>query len=213
MTLDGRSAHTPARHRLVAPSETLAAALAAEWQAQPERMDPRAMPLTRLTTTVLDLMPTRRGDAIEEAAGFAATDLLCYRAAEPQDLVERQEAAWQPWLDWAMRQHDSPLRSTSSVTAVQQPEASLRSLRAAVERLDDWRLVGLHAATTLTGSIVLGLAMENGALAADTAFELACLDELYEIARWGEEAEQTARHATLRRDLDAAARFMRLLRA
>ena len=101
---------------------------------------------------------------------------------------------------------------SSTVTAVAQPAASLRSLRAAVERLDDWRLVGLHAATTLTGSIVLGLALEEGALAPDTAFELACLDELYEIGRWGEEEEQQRRHAALRRDLAAADRFLRLLR-
>ena len=213
VTLDGRPAHTPARHLLTAPTRVLADAIAGEWREQREEIDPRAMPLTRLATTVLDLMPERRGDAIEEAAGFAGTDLLCYRAAEPRDLAERQQAAWQPWLDWALRQHDSPLAVTDTVTAVEQPPASLRSLRVAVERLDDWRLVGLHAAATLTGSIVLGLAMEAGELGSDAAFELACLDELYEIGRWGEEDEQARRHAALRRDLAAADRFLRLLRS
>ena len=211
--LDGRPAWTPARHLLTLSNRARADAVAAEWRDQPEEVDPRSMPLTRLATTVLDLMPARRGDAIEEVAGFAATDLLCYRAAEPADLVERQQAAWQPWLDWALRQHDSPLHVTDTVTAIEQPAASLRSLRAAVERLDDWRLVGLHAATTLTGSIVLGLALENGDLPADAAFELACVDELYEIGRWGEEEEQRERHTRLRADLAAADGFLRLLKA
>lgn len=211
--LDGRPARTPARHLLAVPNPALAGAVATEWREQPEEVDPRTMPLTRLATTVLDLMPARRGDAIEEVAGFAATDLLCYRAAEPHDLVERQQVAWQPWLDWAMRRHDSPLTVTATVTAVEQPAASLHSLRAVVEHLDDWRLVGLHAATTLTGSIVLGLAMEDEALGPQAAFEAACLDELFEISRWGEEEEQRRRHTTLRRDLDAADRFLRLLKA
>lgn len=211
--LDGRPARTPARHLLTTPNRALADAVAAEWREQPEEVDPRTMPLTRLATTVLDLMPARRSDAVEEAAGFAATDLLCYRAAEPADLVERQRTAWQPWLDWALGQHDSPLLVTDTVTAIEQPAASLRSLRAAVERLDDWRLVGLHAATTLTGSIVLGLALESGELPAGAAFELACLDELYEIGRWGEEDAQRERHARLRADLAAADRFLRLLKA
>lgn len=213
IVLDGRQARTPARHPLTVPTSALAGALAAEWDAQGEEVDPLAMPLTRLATTVLDLMPERRGDAIEEAAGFAATDLLCYRAAEPRDLAERQQAVWQPWLDWALRQHDSPLAVTDTVTAVEQPPASLRSLRAAVERLDDWRLVGLHAAATLTGSIVLALALEAGDLDPEAAFRLACLDELYEIGRWGQEEEQARRHAALRRDLAAADRFLRLLQS
>ena len=211
--LDGRPAHTPARHLLTVPNRALADAVAAEWREQPDEVNPRTMPLTRLATTVLDLMPARRSDAIEEAAGFAATDLLCYRAAEPADLVERQQAAWQPWLDWVLRQHDSSLLVTSTVTAIEQPAASLRSLRAAVERLDDWRLVGLHAATTLTGSIVLGLALESGDLPLDAAFDLACLDELYEIGRWGEEEQQRERQARLHADLAAADRFLRLLKA
>jgi chaperone required for assembly of F1-ATPase len=101
---------------------------------------------------------------------------------------------------------------TDTVTAVDQPAESLRALLAAVERLDDWRLVGLHAAATLTGSIILGLAIEQEALDPEAAFSLACLDELYEIQRWGQEEERQRRHAVLRRDLAAADQFLRLLR-
>src|SRR5687768_5892728 len=120
------------------------------------------MRLTRLATTVVDLMPARRGDAVAEAAGFAGTDLLCYRAASPASLVARQAAIWQPWLDWAEREFDARLAVAAGVMPVTQPETALRALRVPVERLDDWRLVGLHGATTQLGSLVLGLAVERG---------------------------------------------------
>jgi chaperone required for assembly of F1-ATPase len=209
--LDGKPVRTPARRALLAPTEALADALAAEWRAQGAEIEPASMPLTRLATTVVDLMPARRADAIAEAAGYAATDLLCHRAAEPPELAARQHLAWQPWLDWAERRHDAPLRPVVGVVDVGQPPDSLRRLRAAVERLDDWHLVGLHAATTLTGSLILALALERGAVDTSGAFAAALLDELWTIERWGEEPEQQRRHARLRRDLAAAERFLRLL--
>ena len=206
--LDGQPVHTPARHPLALPTACLARAVAEEWDAQGRSIEPATMPLTRLATTVVDLMPTRHGDAVAEAAGFAATDLLCYRADEPPLLVERQHRLWQPWLDWALTRYDAPLVATAGVGPIPQPERALRSLRDAVVRLDPWRLVGVHAATTLTGSLVLGLAVEQGAIDADTAFRAAFLDELFEVERWGLDEEQQHRHAGLRRDLYAAVRFL-----
>lgn len=210
--LDGRPVRTPARQQLILPVAALAAAVAAEWDAQGETIDADSMRLTRLATTTVDLMPARRQDAIDEAAGYAGTDLLCYRAATPASLTARQEAAWQPWLDWAERQYDARLLPAGGIMPVAQPEAALRALQAAVARLDDWRLVGLHAATTLLGSLVLGLALERGAADAATLFEVALLDELFEIAQWGPDPEQARRHARLRADLAAAERFLVLLR-
>lgn len=209
--LDGKPVRTPARHRLILPVASLAAAIAAEWDAQAETIDTDSMRLTRLATTVVDLMPARRQDAIDEAAGFAGTDLLCYRAESPASLAARQEAAWQPWLDWAERQYDARLLPAGGIMPVAQPEAALRALQAAVARLDDWRLVGLHAATVLLGSLVLGLALERGAADAATLFEVALLDELFELSQWGPDPEQARRHARLRADLDAAERFLVLL--
>ena len=209
--LDGRPLRTPARGVLVLPREALARAVAAEWQAQGEQIDTQGMRLTRLATTVVDLMPARRDDAIEEATGYAATDLLCYRAASPASLAARQAAAWQPWLDWAERRFDARLAVASGVMPATQEEVALHSLRAAVDRLDDWRLVGLHAATTATGSLVLGLAMEAGDLDAEAAFAASVLDETFEIEQWGEDPEQAARRDRLRADLEAAATFLALL--
>lgn len=209
--LDGRPILTPTRHPLLMPSAAVAELVADEWRSQGEEVLPDAMPATRLATTVVDLMPARRQDAIEEVIGYAQTDLLCYRAARPGELVAREEAAWQPWLDWAERELDAQLEVAHAIEPLAQSEASLRALRLAVEGMDDWRLVGVHAATTLMGSLVLSLAMARGWLDAKTGFEVALLDELFEIEQWGEEAEQQRRHARLRRDLEVAERFLHCL--
>lgn len=211
--LDGKPVRTPARRLLVLPDLRLAEAVAAEWAAQQEAVDAGSMRLTKLATTVLDLMPERRGDAVAEAAGYGGTDLLCYRATSPRSLAERQARTWQPWLDWAERQYDARLVSAAGVMPAEQDPVALRALRTAVERLDDWRLVGLHAAVTSTGSLVLGLAIERGALTTEAAFDAALLDELYETEQWGEDAEQTARHARLRADLAATERYLQILRS
>ena len=209
--LDGKPVRTPARHMLVVSTGGLADALAAEWDAQQDRVDPDSMRLTQLATTVIDLMPARRFDAVAEAVGYAGTDLLCYRAVSPESLAVRQAEAWQPWLDWAERQYDARLMPAAGVMPVVQDPVAVWAFSTAVERLDDWRLVGLHAAVTATGSLVLGLAIERGALTAHDAFAAALLDELFEIEQWGEDPEQSARHARLRADLTAAEQFLRLL--
>lgn len=206
--LDGRPARTPARRPLAMPGEPLAQAVAAEWRAQGERIEADGMRLTRLAISVVDLMPARRPDAVAEAAGYAGTELLCYRATSPASLVERQARVWQPWLDWAERRYDARLVPVAGVMPAAQPEPALKALRAAVERLSDWRLIGLHAAATLLGSLVLALALERGVIAAEAAFAAGLLDELFEIERWGEDAEQARRHARLRADLTAAERFL-----
>jgi chaperone required for assembly of F1-ATPase len=211
VALDGKPMRTPARQTMLLPMRSLAEAVADEWRTAGEEVEPSTMPVTKLATTVVDLMPARRKDAVEEIVGFAGTDLLCYRAGEPAELVLRQARSWQPWLDWVEREHGAALMPTEGVMSIEQPAASLAALRQAVDGLDHWRLVGLHAATTLTGSIVLGLAMLAGALPADAAFSASLLDELYEIEQWGEEERQQQRHAALRRDLDAAERFLHAL--
>ncbi|MCX7629749.1 MAG: ATPase [Geminicoccaceae bacterium] len=209
--LDGRPVRTPARHILKLPTRALAHAVAEEWDAQKERIEPHTMPLTRLAVTATDLMPQRRADAIDEVVAYAATELLCYRATSPVELAQRQQERWQPWLDWLAETYGARLHPVRTLDPAPQPQSSLSALRAVVESVADWPLVGLHAAVTTTGSPVLGLALWRGALSAERAFTLAQLDELYEIERWGEEREQQRRLAALRRELAAAERFLRLL--
>jgi chaperone required for assembly of F1-ATPase len=208
LLLDGRPLRTPAKRLLAVPAADLAEALAGEWRAQGEVVQPQAMPLTRLASTAQDLMPALRVAAIEEAVGYAGTDLLCYRAAAPLDLVERQSRVWQPLLDWAASVYGARLAVTTSLLPVAQPDAAIRGLRAAVENLADWPLVGLHAATTALGSLLLGLALARGRLDAGQALAASLLDELYEIERWGRDAETERRHQALRRDVEAVMLFL-----
>jgi chaperone required for assembly of F1-ATPase len=209
--LDGRPVRTPGRALLAMPNTTLAQAVVAEWAAQLETIKPEAMPLTRLANTVVDQLPAKRPDALHEIAGYAAADLLCYRVAHPAVLAERQHATWEPWLDWAAAELGAPLLTTTDLDPLPQPQASLEALDRAAEVLDDWRLIGLHATTRLTGSMVLGLAMVEGKLEAEPAFTAAMLEELHEIEQWGLEAEQARRHTALQAELAAAELYCRAL--
>jgi chaperone required for assembly of F1-ATPase len=211
--LDGRPARTPARHALAVPSATLAAAVADEWRAQGETIRPASMVLTRLVSTTIDRIPAMRSAAIDEVLGYAETDLLCYRAAAPVELADRQQQRWQPWLDWLARARGVELVVTTEMLPVPQPETALVRLRARVELLDDWLLVGLHAVTTALGSVVLGLALFEGAIDAEQAIAASLLDEEFEIERWGREREMERRQNVLRHDVEAAARFLACLRA
>jgi chaperone required for assembly of F1-ATPase len=206
--LDGRPLRTPAKQLLVAPTAPLAEAIAEEWRQQGDRIRPDAMPLTRLASTAIDRMPGERQTAIDEVAAYADTDLLCYRAAEPFELVRRQHHAWQPPLDWLSAAYGIKLTVTTSILPLAQPAAARDGLRTAIEHLDDWPLVGLHAATTSLGSLVLGLALLHGEIDAEAALDASLLDELFEIERWGTDPEIERRHAVLRRDAIGAARFL-----
>lgn len=211
VTLDGRSVRSPAGRPLVLPTAALAEAVAAEWQAQGTHVEPATMPLMQLSATALDRIPPHRDAVIEELLQFAATDLLCYYAQEPRDLIERQVREWQPLLDWAMTRFDAPLRVTSGVMPVPQSDEALEALGRAVAVLDPWVLTALQAATAATGSLVLGLALVDGRLDADAAFTTSHLDELYQIELWGDDTEAESRRRRLRDDVAAAGRLVELL--
>jgi chaperone required for assembly of F1-ATPase len=206
--LDERPVRTPARQPLIAPNASLAEAIAAEWRDQGDTIRPDAMPLTRLASTAIDRMPALRRPAIDEVAAYVDTDLVCYRAAEPFELVRRQHHAWQPVLEWLSAAYGVRLRVTTALLPVAQPDDARARLRATIERLSDWPLVGVHAATTALGSVALGLAVLDRRLDAEAALAASLLDELFEIERWGSDPEAEGRHAALRRDVAAAGRFL-----
>jgi chaperone required for assembly of F1-ATPase len=166
------------------------------------------MPLTRLASTAIDRMPAQRQAAIEEVIGYADTDLVCYRAAEPFELVQRQHHAWQPMLEWLSQTYGVRLVVTTSILPLVQPPAARALLRGVIEELGDWPLVGMHAATTALGSLVLGLGLLHGRLDAEAALAASLLDELYEVERWGSDVEAERRHQAWRRDVGGAARFL-----
>ncbi|MGH6900819.1 MAG: ATP12 family chaperone protein [Geminicoccaceae bacterium] len=209
--LDQHPVRTPAKRLLILPTVPLAEAIAGEWRDQGDTIRPEAMPLTRLASTAIDRMPELRQAAIDEVVAYVDTDLLCYRAAEPFDLVQRQHHVWQPVLDWLSAAHGIRLCVTTSILPLAQPEVARGRLRTAIEDLPDWPLVGVHAATTALGSLALGLAVLHGRIDAEAAVAASLLDELFEIERWGTDPEAERRHAVLRRDITGAARFIQAL--
>jgi chaperone required for assembly of F1-ATPase len=211
--LDGKPIKTPGRRDLLVPSEALAAAIAEEWNAQATEVRAAKMPLTRFATTTVDRVATQRDAIIRQTADYAGTDLVCYRATHPPELAARQQAVWQPLIDWAVLRYDAPLVVTSGVIPKSQSEESLRAFASAVAEHDDFALAALHVATAACGSLVIGLALTQGHLDAEGAFAVSQLDESFQIEAWGEDAEQAARRRALAADIQAAARFISLLRA
>jgi chaperone required for assembly of F1-ATPase len=210
--LDGKPLRTPAKAPLVLPSRALAEAIAAEWRGQGVTVKLADLPLTRLASTGIDLVSSRRADIAAEVARYAGTDLVCYRAEHPPELARRQHATWQPLIDWATLRYDAALEVTAGIVPVTQSPATLRAFALAVESYGHLELAALHLATSAAGSLVVALALTEGRLDVESAFAAAQLDESFEIEQWGEDAEQAQRRATLKDDIALAHRFISLLR-
>jgi len=167
----------------------------------------------RLASTAIDLVAKRHGEVVAEISNFAETDLVCYRAEHPAELVARQHAIWQPLADWATLRHDAPLAVTAGIVPVTQKPTTLHALAVAVAAYEPMALTALHAATTASGSLVIALALMEGRLDAEGAFAASQLDESFQIERWGEDYEAADRRAALKADIATAARFVALLRS
>jgi chaperone required for assembly of F1-ATPase len=170
------------------------------------------MGLTRLANTGIDRVTAKRAKALEDVLQYGTSELLCYRAGEPPDLVACQQAVWQPWLDWTAERHGARLKVGAGVAHIPQPPEALAALRLAVARASDLELAGLGSAVQALGSLVLGLALWQGAITPDSATDAALLDELYQAAKWGQDREAARRRAALRHDVADAHRFLTLLR-
>lgn len=209
--LDGRAVKTPARASLTVPTQALARAIAAEWEAQGDKVDPWSMPLTGLANAAIDKVGADREAFLIDIARYAETDLLCYRADGPEPLVDRQTASWDPLLGWAERRYDVAFVRATGIIHRPQPAETIGRLVEAVRGYDDFRLVALQPLVTITGSLVIALALVEGGVDARTAFDAAHLDELWQAELWGEDWMATDARDARRRDFDAAARFVALL--
>jgi chaperone required for assembly of F1-ATPase len=214
--LDGRPLRLPGGQPLATPSASLAEAIAAEWQAAGERkggeMSLEQVPLTRLLGTAQDRIAPDPAAMVEGLAKYAETDLLCYRAEDPA-LADLQAREWQPLLDWAAEAHGAALTVTAGLMPVAQPHGSLAMLRAAVAAHRAEELAALGLAVPALGSLVLGLAISGGRLAAAEAHRLAVLDETFQEQRWGEDPARTDQRARVAADLALVERFLALIRA
>lgn len=207
--LDGRPVRTPARKPLAVPDERVARAVAAEFDAQTTHIDPAKMPVTRLVNSTLDGVMDAAEAVADEAAAYAGSDLLFYRAEDPERLVQRQTATWDPIVAWAETRFGCRFHLAGGVMPVAQDPAALAAVRAAMPA-DPFQLAGLHSATTLTGSALIARAMLERRLTLDEGWAAAHLDEDWNVELWGEDAEASARRAYRRAEMDAAALLMGL---
>jgi chaperone required for assembly of F1-ATPase len=210
--LDGKALRSPAKRPFVLPTEALAAAIAEEWQAQGEKINPSSMPLMQFAATAIDRLADDCTALVEEIAGYGHSDLICYRAEEPPLLAQRQEEAWQPLVAWVAERYDVALNVTTGIVAVEQPTHALATFRRVLEACDLFALTVLAAATGGAGSLVIALALMEGRLSPDEAADVALLDELFQTERWGSDPEAERRRAAIRADLHAAKRFHALSR-
>ena len=209
--LDGRPVRTPARAALALPTARLAEAVAEEWRRQGDTVDPRSMPFTGLANGAIDQIAPNRESFAAGIANYGTSDLLCYRAEGPAQLVEREAAAWDPLLDWARRRYDVTFRVTQGIIPVDQPPETLERLDAAVRAFDPFPLAGLSTLVTLSGSLVCGLAIVEGGHDADAIWTASEIDEAWEVEQWGEDAEAAARSARRREEFAMARRFCELV--
>ena len=206
LRLDGRPARTPGRAPLLVRSAAIGRAIAAEWNAQTERIDPLSMPLTRTANSAIDGVAGRMTQVRADIAAFAGSDLLCYRADDPAGLVERQREAWDPVLERFAAERGARFTLQVGIMPVEQPPEALAAVAGRLDAVDDaLTLAALHVATTLTGSALLALAVLDGWLDAEAAWAAAHVDEDWNIALWGRDEEAEARRAQRWRDMRAAA--------
>lgn len=208
--LDGRQIKTPKKRPLAVPARPLADAIAEEWRAQADVINPAKMPLTRFANTAIDAVADTLDAVAADITAYAGSDLVCYRAEAPHELVESQSEHWDPIVAWANETLNAHFQVVPGIVHVAQPEASLVAFSEALPR-DAFRLSAMHVITTLTGSALIALALFRQWLSPKAAWNAAHVDEDYQIALWGEDAEAVARRRGRHAEFDSANRFLTLL--
>lgn len=209
VVLDGKSVRTPARKPLAAPSRSLAEALAAEWQAQTDVIDPARMPLTRLANSIIDGIVGQEGAVADDILKYLGSDLLFYRAAGPDSLVEHQTELWDPVIAWARDRLGARFILAQGIMHVTQSDEAIAAARKAMPR-DAWRLGAMHSVTTLTGSALLALALASGAFTAEAVWQAAHVDEDHNMQAWGRDEQAIARRDYRAKEFEAAAKVLHL---
>lgn len=211
--LDGKSAKTPARNSLALPNAALAMAVAAEWNAIEGNIDPVQLPLTRLANLAIDAIASAPQPVIDEIVQYAGTDLVFYRADNPPGLVALQNERWNPILDWAAAKLNARFSLAEGIVHVSQSNQALAAVRARVDTLSrPFALAAVASVTNIGGSALIALALADGAISGDVAWNAAHVDEQWNISQWGEDAEAQRRFAARHAEFSAAAKMLALLR-
>ncbi len=211
LTLDGRTAKTPSKQPLAVSTRELAEALAEEWQGQGGEIDPSTMPITRIVNSAIDGVAPRQAEVVDDLVRYAGSDLVYYRASEPERLAQSQDAAWGPILDWAKDSHGARFTLGEGVMHVAQPDESITAIRKAVEEIrSPFALAALHVMTTLSGSVLIALAHAAQRLDVDQAWAAAHVDELFQESVWGQDYEAMERRHRREAEFKAASTVYRL---
>lgn len=209
--LDGRGVRTPGGSPLAMPHERLCDAIAAEWTAQGDNIVPQTMPLCGLANAAIDRIAPEPEVFVDQLSKFAKSDLVCYWADEPADLVECQRAVWQPLLNWAVKELDAPLTRTSGINHVSQPPEAIQAITGRVARLNHMELAAVTDLATSLSSVVIALAVLHGEISAESAFQAAMVDEHYQAEKWGEDIEALERQRQIKADVSSTAIFLTLI--
>jgi chaperone required for assembly of F1-ATPase len=212
LLLDGKTAKTPAKKRLVLPGLALAEAIATEWEVLGSEIDPAKMPLTRLANLAIDRVEEEAASIREEIVRYASSDLVLYRAGEPEGLVALQTAHWDPILEWVRSALGARFILAEGVNFVVQPEAALAAVRVEAGKWPlPFALAALASLTSLAGSALIALALARGRLSAVETWNAAHLDEDWNVRQWGEDDEAASRRAQRFSEFEAAAKMLALL--
>jgi chaperone required for assembly of F1-ATPase len=210
--LDGKALKTPGGAVLMLPSKALAQAIAEEWRAQENVIQPGTMILTKLANTATDRVAPNLAKAREQILAFGKSDVVCYRAEAPAELVQYQEHAWNPLLAWARERFGASFRATAGLSFVEQDQAAVRALDKVLSGHDAFALAGLYSAASLLGSLVIALALLERKLSPEEAFATANLDRIYQAERWGWDEQERAKVAAERAELIQISSFLELLK-
>ncbi len=197
--LDGRGVKTPAKQAMRVPTHAMASAIATEWDAQVDVINPNTMPVTKTANAAIDKVTVQHGEVAEMLAAYGDSDLLCYRAEAPEELIERQNEQWNPMLDWAAEKLNARLHPRTGVIHAPQASAAVEALSIRTHALDSYELAAFHDLVSLSGSLVLGFAAALGARPADELWTISRLDELWQEEQWGKDDDATAL-AQIKRD-------------
>lgn len=210
IALDGRVVKTPMKASLLLPTRPLAEAVAAEWDAQGEKINPATMPFTKLANTAIDRVGPLRATIASEVLDYANSDLVCYRADKPEALVLRHASAWDPIVDWARTALDAPFVVTTGIVHTPQPGAALQAYASALAELSHFELSAYYTVMTLTGSALIAMMLARNAITPEAAWVAAHVDEDYQIEQWGDDEEAAARRAQRLTEFTACCHFMAL---
>ncbi len=211
--LDGRSIRTPGKRALVVPTVPLAQAIADEWSAQSDVINPATMPITRLANTTLDAVQLSLHDVGRDIVQYAASDLLCYREADDRKLAHRQAGLWDPILRSLESSLNVSFNTTAGIMHISQPDETLAAITAWTETKDAFQLAALHVMTTISGSALLAIALGEGHITSAEAWQAAQLDETYQNEKWGEDQEAGQNRERRRKELESAALYYSLVTA